>query len=171
MHKHAAAQQTCHQCLLTMLKHAEEYIIYTRKHIKNGIHLQEKSPRKWHFCLLSHCVCVCVCVCVCLLSFKSIFQRFQNTVDSRYLEFQGTLWNTSRYPYLDIPDLQNLGKNNSNNHIWQIYKYAVGLLKLEIYWKYCGKEEKLLLRSNFSSFPQYSYLLLDVHIYQIFTSR
>ena len=28
-------------------------------------------------------------------------------------------------------------------------------LKLEIYWKYCGKEEKLLLRSNFSSFPQY----------------
>ena len=27
--------------------------------------------------------------------------------------------------------------------------------KLEIYWKYCGKEEKLLLRSNFSSFPQY----------------
>ena len=27
--------------------------------------------------------------------------------------------------------------------------------KLEIYWKYCGKEEKLLLRSNFSSFSQY----------------
>ena len=27
--------------------------------------------------------------------------------------------------------------------------------KLEIYWKYCGKEEKLLLRSNFSSLPQY----------------
>ena len=26
---------------------------------------------------------------------------------------------------------------------------------LEIYWKYCEKEEKLLLRSNFSSFPQY----------------
>ena len=25
-----------------------------------------------------------------------------NTVDSRYLEFQGTLLNTSRYPYLDI---------------------------------------------------------------------
>ena len=33
--------------------------------------------------------------------------------------------------------------------------YVIGLLKLEIYWKYCGKEEKLLLRSNFSSFPQY----------------
>ena len=39
------------------------------------------------------------------------------TVDSRYLEFQGTYWNTSRYPYLDISDLQNWGKNNSNNHI------------------------------------------------------
>ena len=23
-------------------------------------------------------------------------------VDSRYLEVQGTVWNTSRYPYLDI---------------------------------------------------------------------
>ena len=33
------------------------------------------------------------------------------TVDSRYLELQGTLWNTSRYPYLDISDLQNWGKN------------------------------------------------------------
>ena len=40
-----------------------------------------------------------------------------NTVGSRYLGFQGTLWNTSRYPYLDISDLQNWGKNNSNNHI------------------------------------------------------
>ena len=39
------------------------------------------------------------------------------TVDPRYLEFQGTLWNTSRYPYLDILDLQNLGKNKSKNHI------------------------------------------------------
>ena len=45
----------------------------------------------------------------------------KDTVDSRYLEFQGTLWDTSRYPYLDISDLQNGGKNNSNNHIWQIY--------------------------------------------------
>ena len=26
----------------------------------------------------------------------------RNTVDSRYLEFQGTLLNTSRYPYFDI---------------------------------------------------------------------
>ena len=45
---------------------------------------------------------------LCLLS---------NYSHSRYLEFQGTLWNTSRYPYLDISDLQNLGKNESNSHI------------------------------------------------------
>ena len=34
-----------------------------------------------------------------------------------YLEFQGTLWNTLRYSYLDVSDLQNRGKNNLNNHI------------------------------------------------------
>ena len=36
--------------------------------------------------------------------------RYRNTVDSRYLELHGTLWNISRYPYLDISDLQNWGK-------------------------------------------------------------
>ena len=40
-----------------------------------------------------------------------------NTVDSRYLEVHGTLRNTSRYPYLDISDLQIWGKIKSNNHI------------------------------------------------------
>ena len=44
-------------------------------------------------------------------------KKKKNTVDSRYLEFQGTLWNALRYPYLDISDLQNLGKNNLINHI------------------------------------------------------
>ena len=38
------------------------------------------------------------------------FKNFYNTVDSRYLELQGTLWNTSRYPYFDISDLQNWRK-------------------------------------------------------------
>ena len=28
------------------------------------------------------------------------------TLDSRYLKFQGTLWNISSYPYLDISDLK-----------------------------------------------------------------
>ena len=47
----------------------------------------------------------------------------EQTVYSRYLEVQGTLWNTSRYLYLDISDLQNWRKNKSNksnNHILQM---------------------------------------------------
>ena len=34
----------------------------------------------------------------------------QDIVDTRYLEVQGTLLNSSGYPYLDISDLQNWGK-------------------------------------------------------------
>ena len=37
------------------------------------------------------------------------------TVDSRYLEVEGTRWNTSRYPYFDISDVQNWGKYQTNN--------------------------------------------------------
>ena len=37
------------------------------------------------------------------------------TVDSRYLEVEWTLCNTSRYPYFDISDVQNRGKYQSNN--------------------------------------------------------
>ena len=40
-----------------------------------------------------------------------------STVNSRYLEFQGTLWNTSGYPYFDISDLQHWEKINSINYI------------------------------------------------------
>ena len=32
---------------------------------------------------------------------------FLNTVDSRYLEVEGTIRNISRYPYFDISDFQN----------------------------------------------------------------
>ena len=42
-----------------------------------------------------------------LYSTDALVCRKTNTVDSRYLEFQGDLRNTSRYPYLDISDLQN----------------------------------------------------------------
>ena len=55
--------------------------------------------------------------------------------------------NTSRYPYLDISDLQNWGKQL----IEQVHftnEYVIWLLKLEIYSKYCGKEEKLLFFST-----------------------
>ena len=33
--------------------------------------------------------------------------HFQSTIDSRYLEVEGPLRNTSRYPYFDISDVQN----------------------------------------------------------------
>ena len=101
------------------------------------------------------------------------YQSLFNTVDSRYLEFQGTLWNTSRYPYLDISNFQNLGKKLFEQpHLTNLY--VIGLLTLEIYRKYCGKEEKLLLRSNFSSFPQYFLLVVRFSCScrdKIFTSR
>ena len=34
-----------------------------------------------------------------------IVQASKSTVDSRYLEIEGTLKNSSRYPYFDISDL------------------------------------------------------------------
>ena len=46
-------------------------------------------------------------------SWKKNYKRrvdFETTAASRYLEFQGTHWNTSIYPYLDISDLRNWGK-------------------------------------------------------------
>ena len=73
---------------------------------------------------------------------------FYNTVDSHYLEFQGTLWKfTWRYPYLNISDLQNWGKNNSHNLISQIY--------MKILWK----------RGEIALFSIiFFYLLLDFHV-------
>ena len=40
-----------------------------------------------------------------------------NTVNSCYFEFQGAFWNTTRYPYFKISDLQNWGETNSINNI------------------------------------------------------
>ena len=40
----------------------------------------------------------------------AILRSITNTVDSRYLEFQGTHWNTLRYPYLDISELREWRK-------------------------------------------------------------
>ena len=56
--------------------------------------------------------------------------------------------------YFDIPDLRNWGKQLIEQP--PLTEWICNLTpKLEIYWKNCGKEEKFLLRSNFSSFPQY----------------
>ena len=51
--------------------------------------------------------------------FSALLKK-QYTVDSRYLEVEGTLWNTSRYPYFDISDFQNRGKYKSHNQILQM---------------------------------------------------
>ena len=55
-----------------------------------------------------------------LCSFISLSTRDENTVASRYLEVEGTLWNTSRYPYFDILDVPNWGKYKSNKQISQM---------------------------------------------------
>ena len=53
----------------------------------------------------------------CPLLYENTWMK-GTTVDSRYLEVQGTLRNTSRYLYLNISDLQNWKKKKkSNNHI------------------------------------------------------
>ena len=39
------------------------------------------------------------------LDLQYVNLRILNTVDSRYLEIEGTLKNSSRYPYFDISDL------------------------------------------------------------------
>ena len=46
--------------------------------------------------------------------------------------------------YLDFPQTRGLISLVNDTHVVK-----------QLIWKYCGKEEKLLLRSNFSSFPQY----------------
>ena len=75
------------------------------------------------------------------------------TVDSRYLE-RGPL------KHFEISVLRHirLVVLRKKNHLkTKIYKWLCNLTPLirNIYWKYCGKGEKLLPMSNFSSFPQY----------------
>ena len=73
------------------------------------------------------------------------------TVDSRYLVVHWTFWNISRYPYIRhirFADLRKNSKQIKQPHFTT--DSVLWLLKLEIYWKYCGKEEKY-----FFSFPQY----------------
>ena len=88
---------------------------------------------------------------------------------SRHLEVRGTLWNTSRYPYLDTSDLQNW-REKSNNHIsqWICNLTPVDILKL--LWKRgeIAPYEQFLLFSTI-----FCYLLLDFHVKtgKVFTLR
>ena len=75
-----------------------------------------------------------------------------NTVDSRYIEVEGILWNTSRYPYFDISDFQNWGKYKMEQSNFT-NEYVIRLLQLEIYIENnVGKGEKLLLLEAYSFF-------------------
>ena len=75
------------------------------------------------------------------------------TVDFRYLEVQGTRWNTSRYPYFEISDLHSWGKINRTT---TFHKWICNLTpEVRDILKIVRKKEKLILRSNFSSFSQY----------------
>ena len=75
-----------------------------------------------------------------------------NTVDFCYLEVQGALWNTSSYPYLEISDLQNWGKNKSSNHISQMNKTLLqqGISEPEFYGDLVYRFRKIVGKSNFS---------------------
>ena len=45
-----------------------------------------------------------------------------------------------------------------------IHEFVIWLPKLEIYWKYCGKEEKLLLRAISPLFHNICCMLLNFHV-------
>ena len=83
-----------------------------------------------------------------------------DTIDSRYLEVQGTFWNYSRYPYLDISDLQNEEKINRTT---TLHKWICNLTlevrdTLKILWKRWEMEQFLLFSTIFC------YPLLDFHV-------
>ena len=85
------------------------------------------------------------------------------------IEFQGTLWNTSRYPYLEISDLQNWGKIFAQPHLTNIYNCTLEVRDiLKILWKRGEIAEQFLLFSTiFLPVIRFSCLGSD----QIFTSR
>ena len=93
-----------------------------------------------------------------------IFNLNIQIVNPRYLEVQGTL----KHFEISVPRHIRFAELRKKKIITQPHftnEYVVWRLKLEMYWKYCGKEEKLLLRSNFSSFSTiFCYLSLDFHV-------
>ena len=58
-------------------------------------------------CICNHQICDCADLVRYVDRLWIIYIVFTNnsTVDSRYLEIEGTIKNTSRYPYFDISDL------------------------------------------------------------------
>ena len=62
------------------------------------------------------------CIAISYYSFPSSNKPSANltTVDSRYLEVEGTLWKYFEISVLHISDVQNWGKYQSNNQISQM---------------------------------------------------
>ena len=87
-------------------------------------------------------------------SFSLFCTLFLYTVDSRFLEAQGTLWNTSNFPYFDIPDLRELRITINRTTIFNMNEYVIWRLrdKLKILWKrgeIAPKEQFLLFSTIF----------------------
>ena len=114
--------------------------------------VQSFSPRKHN---VYYC-CYCVCFFFIFSGGITTPTEENTTVDSRYLESQGNLWNTARYPYLDISDLQNWGKKSHNHINKYICNWTLEVRdKLKILWK----------RGAISPlFHNIFYLLLGFHI-------
>ena len=67
-------------------------------------------------------------------SMSFISQNRSELLPDSHIEVQGTLWNTARYPYLDIWDLQNWGKiNRTTTFPNEIINWLLKVLK--ILWK------------------------------------
>ena len=99
------------------------------------------------------------------------------TVDSRYLKFQGTFWNTSRYPYFDISDLQNWVKiiltTTFNKYIcnWTLEVRDIFIIFIYFFYTFNVKFKKNIVEKRSTIFHNIFYLLLDFMFYQVFTSR
>ena len=83
----------------------------------NGEAEKEKGLASFVKCFAQDSDCFLAALLLRPLVYGKILTLLSTTVDSRYLEVEGTLWNTSRYPYFDISDLQNWGKYQSNKQI------------------------------------------------------
>ena len=85
------------------------------------------------------------------------------SVDIVQHEIQSTLViSKSKGPSEILPDIRTstyqICRIEANtNRTTKFHKWTCNLIPLvrNIYWKYCGNGEKLLLRSNFSAYPQY----------------
>ena len=105
---------------------------YAIGHLRHLVYFTTKVPG-WE----TKAIVYCNIFCTLALAFLSYWY---NTVDSRYLEFQGTLWNSSRYPYYDISDFcrieeKLIGLITFNKYICNWILEVRNTCILKILWK------------------------------------